>query len=153
MSLNRILVPLDLSAAGLRGLPLAKTFAADYGARLLVLHVLEDIDLPSVYGEDIANPLYDLYPEIKDRTRVEIQRAVSAAAGPDVEPEIHFAEGAAAEAIVAFAEAHEVDLIMLTRTGRRGLTHLLMGSTADGVVRSATCPVLVVPVEEDGPSS
>lgn len=145
---DTVLVPLDLSPASLHALPLAKTLAAGYDARLLLLHVLEDIDLPSIYGDDIANPIYDLYPEIKERTRTEIRRVVSASEGSEVAPEIHFAEGRTAEAIVDFSEAHNVDLIVLTRTGRRGLTRLLIGSTADGVIRAASCPVLVVPVEE-----
>ncbi len=146
---DTVLVPLDLSAASLHALALAKTMAAGYGARLVLLHVLEDIDLPSIYGDDIANPIYDLYPEIRARTQAEIQRAVAAAGGPDVAAEVHFAEGEAAEAVVAFAETHGVDLIVLTRTGKHGLTRFLIGSTADGVVRAASCPVLVVPVEED----
>ncbi len=145
-----VLVPLDLSAAGQGALPLAKTLAAGYGARLLLLHVLEDIDLPSIYGDDIANPIYDLFPEIKERTREEMRRVLASTEGPEVAAEVHFAEGEAAEAIVAFAEAHAVDLIVLTRTGRHGLTRFLIGSTADGVVRTASCPVLVVPVEEEG---
>ncbi len=146
---DAVLVPLDLSAASRHALPLAKTLAAGYGARLLLLHVLEDIDLPSIYGDDIANPIYDLYPEIRERTRTEIRRVVQASDGPSVEPEVHFAEGDPAEAVVEFADSSGADLIVLTRTGRRGLTRLLIGSTADGVIRAASCPVLVVPVEPE----
>ena len=147
---DTVLVPLDLSDASLRALPLAKQMASSYDARLLLLHVLEDIDLPSIYGDDIANPIYDLYPEIRERTEAEVRRAVRDADGPDAETAIHFAEGNPTEAAVDFAEAQGVDLIVLTRTGRRGLTRLLIGSTADGIIRAASCPVLVVPVDEEG---
>jgi nucleotide-binding universal stress UspA family protein len=149
LPVDSVLAPLDLSPASLRALPYARTFAAAYDARLDLLHVIEDIDLPAIYGEDIANPLFEQFPEIKERTRAEMERALAAAPGPEVPSSIHFEHGHADVAIVDFAEAHGSDLIVITRTGRRGLTRLLLGSAADGVLRTAPCPVLVVPVEDD----
>jgi nucleotide-binding universal stress UspA family protein len=148
LPVDSVLAPIDLSDASLRALPFARTFAAAYDARLDVLHVVEDIDLPAIYGEDIANPLHELFPEVQQRTRGEIERALAAAPGPEVPTAIHFAQGHAADAIVDFAEDEGSDLIVLTRTGRRGLTRFLIGSATDGVVRTAPCPVLVVPVTE-----
>lgn len=148
LPVERVLAPLDLSEASLRALPFARSFAAAYRARLDVLHVVEDIDLPAIYGEDLANPLHELFPEVQQRTRGEIERALAAAPGPDVPTAIHFAQGHAADAIVDFAEDEDIGLIVLTRTGRRGLTRFLIGSATDGVVRTAPCPVLVIPVEE-----
>jgi nucleotide-binding universal stress UspA family protein len=147
-AVDRVLAPLDLSDASLRALPAARSFAAAYGAQLDVLHVVEDIDIPAIYGEDIPNPLHEMFPEVQRRTRDEIDRALAAAPGPEVPSAIHFARGHAAEAIVDFAEDEGSGLIVLTRTGRRGLTRFLIGSATDGVVRAAPCPVLVVPVAE-----
>jgi nucleotide-binding universal stress UspA family protein len=149
LPVDSVLAPLDLSDASLQALPVARTFAAAYDARLDVLHVVEDIDLPAIYGEDIPNPLYEMFPEVQRRTRAEIDRALAAAPGPEVPTAVHFAQGHAADAIVDFAEDEGVDLIVLTRTGRRGLTRFLIGSATDGVVRTAPCPVLVVPVAGD----
>ena len=53
--------------------------------------------------------------------------------------------GAAARAIVEGATAEHCDLIVMGTHGRHGMAHLLMGSVAERVVRTAVCPVLVVP--------
>ena len=49
-----------------------------------------------------------------------------------------------AEAIVEYAKTHTVDIIVMGTHGRRALAHLLMGSVAERVVRTAPCPVLTV---------
>lgn len=54
--------------------------------------------------------------------------------------------GPAASEIVEFARAHGMDLIVMGTHGRRGLSHLLMGSVAERVLRTAHCPVLTVKV-------
>ena len=149
LPVDGVLTPLDLSEGSLRALPHARTFADAYNARLDLLHVFEDIDIPAIYGADIENPLFDYFPEARERTRAEMQRALADTPGPEVASSVHFAKGHADEAIVDFAEEHGTDLIVMARTGRRGLTRLLMGSTADGVLRTAPCPVLLVPVEEE----
>lgn len=149
LPVDGVLAPLDLSEGSLRALPIARTFAHAYDARLDLLHVFEDIDIPAIYGADIENPLFEHFPEARERTRAEMERAFADAPGPEVPSAIHFAKGHADEAIVDFAEEHGSDLIVMARTGRRGLSRLLMGSTADGVLRTAPCPVLLVPVEED----
>jgi len=53
--------------------------------------------------------------------------------------------GAAAKTIVECATEHQCDLIVMGTHGRHGVAHLLMGSVAERVVRTAACPVLVVP--------
>jgi nucleotide-binding universal stress UspA family protein len=52
--------------------------------------------------------------------------------------------GTPAEAIVDYARDHNCDLIVIGTHGRTGLTHMLMGSVAEKVVRLAECPVMVV---------
>jgi nucleotide-binding universal stress UspA family protein len=48
------------------------------------------------------------------------------------------------EGIVSMAEEEKVDMIVMGTHGRTGVSHLLMGSTAEKVVRAASCPVLTV---------
>jgi hypothetical protein len=52
--------------------------------------------------------------------------------------------GTPAWAIIEYAEAHDIDLIVMGTHGRGGMSHLLMGSVAERVVRTAPCPVLTV---------
>ncbi len=148
-SLDAVLVPLDLSEASLKALPLAKALAAACEARLHLLHVVEEINVPGIYG-DVANPLHELFPEVREKARAEMERAVRDAEGPNVPAEIHFAHGDADDAIVDFAEEHGADLAVMTREGRRGLSRFLIGSTTEKVVRAAPCPVAVVPTHEEG---
>jgi nucleotide-binding universal stress UspA family protein len=56
----------------------------------------------------------------------------------------HTAVGRPFEEIVRFAKEHQIDLIVIGSHGRRGLSHLLLGSVAERVVRIAGCPVLTV---------
>jgi nucleotide-binding universal stress UspA family protein len=52
--------------------------------------------------------------------------------------------GTPAMSIVEYAEGHDIDLIVMGTHGRGGMSHLLMGSVAERVVRTARCPVLTV---------
>jgi nucleotide-binding universal stress UspA family protein len=68
--------------------------------------------------------------------------------GPDGVPESRVKRqsivGRPFEEIVRYAKVHDVDLIVIGSHGRRGLSHLLLGSVAERVVRTAGCPVLTV---------
>ena len=70
--------------------------------------------------------------------------------GLDIEEVI--VHGDAAAEIVRVAAEHEVDLIVISSHGRTGIGRMIFGSTAEAVVRHASCPVLVVkpPPEEEG---
>ena len=52
--------------------------------------------------------------------------------------------GLPADEVIRSAQEHEVDLIVIATHGRTGLKHLLMGSTAERIVRHVRCAVLVV---------
>ncbi len=58
--------------------------------------------------------------------------------------ELALKRGNPAEEILAFAKQKKVDLILMSTHGRTGLTHALMGSVAEKVVRNAQCPVLTL---------
>lgn len=49
-----------------------------------------------------------------------------------------------AQAIVEYANSHDIDLIVLATHGRTGIRRLFMGSVAEAVVRTASCPVLTI---------
>jgi len=53
-------------------------------------------------------------------------------------------EGSPKVEIIAYARKHDIDLIVLSTHGRTGLTHVIMGSVAESVVRTAPCPVLTM---------
>ncbi len=122
-------------------LGVAKQIAAGHGAILHLLHVvpkLRAIGEPEV-SEDEHSP-----GEEKARARLQ-EIAAQHLAG--VQYKVHTAaapERALAKAVVRVATEVEADLIVLKTHGRKGLSHLILGSVAEEVVRTAPCPVLTL---------
>jgi nucleotide-binding universal stress UspA family protein len=56
----------------------------------------------------------------------------------------HYLKGSPVAEITGFAEREQIDLIVMASHGRTGLWRLLMGSVAEGVLRRAHCPVLII---------
>ncbi len=139
---QRILVPTDFSPTARAALDLAATLARGFDAQIHVLHV-------RVLLED---------PHLEEEERAEVQRLLAAsdgsahaalgrdAAGRDgLAVTTHLVRGiSATEAIVESCESLGCDLIVMGTHGRRGLTHALAGSVAEGVARTSPAPVLTV---------
>ncbi|MDX1545737.1 MAG: universal stress protein [Rhodothermales bacterium] len=143
MPFGSILVPVDFSEHARMALRHARVLAATLGARLDLLHVVEDQLHPAFYSFTVHS-LYDLRPDIDERAQEELEAFFEATDGPDVDAAFHVRRGHAAREIVAFAgEAHDRLIVMATH-GLRGLDHFLMGSVAERVVRRAPCPVLTL---------
>ncbi len=133
--IRHVLVPLDGSSASEQALPYAAAVARRTGARVTLAHVREDPDggegTPAAYPA----PLLD-----------DPRLAGSAEATAET------LRGAPLDALLAFADAGGVDLIVMTSRGRSGIGRALFGSVADAVVRSAEIPVLLVKPREDDPA-
>jgi nucleotide-binding universal stress UspA family protein len=67
-------------------------------------------------------------------------------AGENVVQEVLF--GNPWSAVCEYADAHEIELIVVTTHGRTGLSHIVIGSTAERIVQHASCPVLAVKATE-----
>jgi nucleotide-binding universal stress UspA family protein len=135
LPIRTILHPTDLSPNSQAAFGLACALARDYGARLLLLHVIEPPVV--VYGEGVfQHPV-----GYEDRAAAELNK-LPVPQGLTVERKL--VEGEAASEIVSVAEASGADLICIGSHGRRGLSRLLMGSIAEQVMRKAPCPVMTV---------
>jgi nucleotide-binding universal stress UspA family protein len=132
-----ILHPTDLSPRSEPAFLLACSLARDHGGRVIVLHVAER-PLVAPGGAMIHPPPGGAFEAIEEQVR--------AVKPPDaaVPVEHLLEEGDPVEEILRVARECRVDLIVMGTHGRTGLTHLLLGSVAEQVVRRATCPVLVV---------
>lgn len=138
---RRILVPLDFSVTSLRAMKIAVPLAKQSDARLLLLHVVE----PNPYatgmeGAVLVMPDATIARNAKQQLPLVARRFVP----KSVRVTSLVACGRAADVIVRTAEEKGVDLIVLSTHGHAGLDRLLMGSTAEQVVRLAKCPVFVV---------
>jgi nucleotide-binding universal stress UspA family protein len=145
---KRILVTTDFSEAGDHAIAHAFRMAADHGAEVVLLHVVETIVAP--------NPLYTQHyltdpftPEVHARVEAEARQALLERVPKDgtlaeVPHRVVVSQGLPAQEIIRTTAEQQVDLVVISTHGRTGLKHFLMGSTAERVIRHVHCPVLVV---------
>jgi nucleotide-binding universal stress UspA family protein len=134
--LKNILVPTDFEAAAEAALRYGRTLAETFGADLHVLHVEDTAMFQARFAdpatlEATARRQLGERAVADDRQRYQTHAAIERFDSPT-------------EAIVRYARAAAIDLIVMGTHGRSGADRLLMGSVAERVVRSAPCPVLTV---------
>jgi nucleotide-binding universal stress UspA family protein len=139
IQLKNILVPLDFSEMSLKSLQYAVPFAKQFGAKITLLHVVS----APVYSVDFSY-YPPLRPEQLAGVREQLEGIRDKVIPAEVSVEIAVRENLVFDGIVEEARAIRADLIIATTHGRTGLKHLVMGSTAEEVVRRAPCPVFVV---------
>ena len=137
---KNILVPVDFSPASLDGLRYALGLARPFGARLTALHVIESLGPMVRLKVDVDAHKRKLREDVKLRLE-ELHLEVDEPAGAF---DTLFREGTSYHEIVAMAQSGDFDLIIMASRGRSGLVDMLLGSTAERVVRHAPCSVLVV---------
>jgi len=146
IAIRRILAPTDFSEAAQHGLNCARRFADDFGAELVLLHVLEPLPPTSFMAVPDATTFSPA-----DFSAAE--RKLRAAAGLTRDETTGRAcykirTGVPSHEIVETAKETDADLIVLATHGYTGWKHFCIGSTAERVVRAAPCPVLVVREKE-----
>jgi nucleotide-binding universal stress UspA family protein len=141
--INKILVATDFSEHADHAIAHAAELSAKFAAPLVVFHVASAPVVPVPDGFVIISPtaLTDLRMAVAAGLEQAVARAHNAGA---VAVESGSAEGAAWEQIVDGARERACDLIVVGTHGRSGLSRVLLGSTAERVVRKAACAVLVV---------
>ncbi|KAB1188475.1 MULTISPECIES: universal stress protein [Haloferax] len=136
---SEILVPTDGSKAAERAIQHALDIAQTYGARIHALYVVDTSIYTSLdAGADVV--IDALEREGKVATR-HVEEAADAA-GVDVDTEV--VTGTAYRSIHKYIEDHDIDLVVMGTHGRTGLSHYLLGSVTERVVRTSTVPVLTV---------
>ncbi len=135
-----ILCPTDFSHDAARALEVATDLARQNDATLLLLHVADTLGPEGATFGQVAT---ELQPEGHvHRLEGLLRQQLPADAGVPVR--FLLREGDPAAEIVGVATSERCDLIVSGTHGRTGLSHLLMGSVAERVVRTSPCPVLVV---------
>ena len=145
-NVTTILVPTDFSEPSDAALDYAATLAAKVGAALHLLHVFED---PYVTGGAFAAEMYapippDLRESLYQEAKARLAGRLAKIGGAKFNATAEVYSGPTAKAIVEYAKTNEIDLIVMATHGRGGMAHLLLGSVAERVVRTAPCPVLTV---------
>lgn len=148
MKLEHLLVPVDFSENSTPAIEAALALAKPAGARVTLLHVLEPIIIP--YGESLPiEPPSDVVR--REGAEGEMER-LRGRYGLEGKLDTLVLSGSAWDTICETADHKHVDLIVLTSHGHTGLRRLLLGSTAERIVRHARCPVLVLKSFKESPA-
>jgi universal stress protein A len=145
MAIKRILIPIDFSDHSLKALAYARDFAKPFGAELCVLYVVEPIYYATPADMYATSPNIALL--LDEQRRVGAQQLARIHADlKEKGARVRTLQktGSAAQSIVDTAKSVKAGLIIMGTHGRTGLSHMLMGSVAEKVVRTAGCPVLTV---------
>lgn len=143
LAINVIVVPTDFSNHSLAALEYAVGMAEAYDARLKVIFVNE----PGLEISDMA------WVGVDERTMSEaqltesrrsIEKIVLDRIPVDISVDAEILHGNAVKKIIEYASDVNADLIIMATHGRTGMSHVLLGSVAEQVVRKAPCPVLTL---------
>jgi nucleotide-binding universal stress UspA family protein len=143
--IKNILVATDFSECSDSALTYGRALAHRFGARLHVLHTVE-IMPPDVVGMGgFVSAVPQLQADLEKGAREQLDRVLTAEDRRELAGVTVLTTGETpAQAIDEYAAKSNIDLIVIGTHGRKGLSHLVMGSVAEKIVRTAPCPVLTV---------
>ena len=141
--INKILTAIDFSENSDYAFDYALTLAKQFDSQLTILHVInEPVDLRGFYVPHIS--FEQLEKEIEEGAEKMMAKFCSSKMGDFTNFTTSIVTGIPYEEIIRSAREAAVSLIVLGTHGRTGLDHLIFGSTAERVVRGASCPVLTI---------
>jgi nucleotide-binding universal stress UspA family protein len=144
ITIRRILCPIDLSDASLRALQHAAALAGWYESSLTAFYV--DTTLPIEDAADFAFAPLAVIEAARTSRALQDVRTFASRASSVTKVDVAVEESTHVEgAILEASRALPADLIVMGSHGRSGVSRLLLGSVAERVLRSAPCPVMVVP--------
>jgi nucleotide-binding universal stress UspA family protein len=143
MDIRQILAPVDFSEFSKQAAESALALAQTFGAKLLLLHVVE-LPVYPIEGFVPSSMGTTLLEDLERQASLDLAQLLPETQHATVEVIRQVVVGTAYHKIIEVAEAEKVDLIVMATHGRTGLSHLVMGSVAERVVRTAPCPVLTI---------
>jgi len=151
IQMQTILLPTDGSDCSTKAATYALSFAKQYGARIVALHVIDQRweeqsrAVLTEMGQDLTQKIRVGYEEEARRIVAHVVEA-GTDVGVSIEPRVIV--GVPFEEIVRVGREISADLIIMGTHGRTGMSHLFLGSVTEKVIRRAPCPVLTVRPEE-----
>ena len=140
---GKILIAVDFSENSEYAFDYALTLVKQFAGELTILHVInEPVDLRGFYVPHIS--FEQLEKEIEEGAHKMMEKFCAARLADFSNYQTAIVSGVPYEEIIRKAEEMAASLIVVGTHGRTGLDHLIFGSTAERVVRSASCPVLTI---------
>ena len=143
MQIKTILFPTDFSNGARAAMDHAVSLAKDYHAKLVLLYVIQDISIAEWYIPSSIS-VTDLVEDMQKSAMREMDKWYGEVAAMVNDVEKMIVRGVPFVEIIRTAKEKNADLIVIGTHGRTGIDHMLFGSTAEKVVRKASCPVLTV---------
>jgi len=141
---SRILCAVDFSDASLGGLEYALTLAKETHAELLLMHVIEGLPDPPDWQQPPSPAVLEYLRLSEGHALAQLRRALPADIQTWCRPHIVLATGKPYREILRAARDQDAHLIVMGVHGRNAVDRLFFGSTANQVVRTASCPVLTL---------
>ena len=144
--MKTIVAALDFSDASKPVLEMAGSLATAYGATLHLVHVVEPEPSYSAYGftPEEFPAIHVFQKEARERAEAALKKKRESLSA-DLKVETHLLEGNPLNALLEFATETGADLVALGSHGHGVMASVLLGSVAEGLVRKAEVPALVVP--------
>ncbi len=144
IALKNILVATDFGEASDAALAYGRELARTFDATLHVLHVADDVYV-RLGGDAYVAVLPELQKDVEQAAHTSLDNLIGVpAAGEPAVQKVVLTSASTAAAVVQYAKDTSIDLIIVGTHGRGAVAHLLMGSVAERIVRTAPCPVLTV---------
>jgi len=139
INIKRVLCPLDFSEFSQEALPHAVNLCRDFGATLVLCHV---VDPRMDYAEWTAQAMVNNSEHLVAASQTHLEQLVEQIKGLSTEVKVII--GVPASTLIGLVEEENIDLVVMPTHGRKGISHALLGSTAETLATKAPCPVLTV---------
>jgi len=142
INFQKILCPIDYSNCSMNALTYAAELALKDAARLYLMYVKDE--RVSAYGGLKFDAEFNHAAETVTGMEQKLRSSISEEIRNCINVEVLIRVGVPFEEILKVARDKEVDLIVMGTHGRTGITHMVIGSVAENVIRKAPCPVLCI---------
>jgi len=145
--MKTIVAAVDFSNATLGVLEMAGSLAKAFGAQLHLLHVIEQEPTYTAYGftPDEYPVLHEFQAEAKRRAASKLEDLLATTTSSLPGTSVHLIEDSPLHGIINYVKQNSADLVVLGSHGHGVVVSLLLGSVAEGMVRKAVVPTLIVP--------
>jgi len=150
-AMKNIIVAVDFSNATPAVLEMAVSLAESFGADLQLLHVIEPEPAYTAYGftPDEFPMMNSFHEEAKRRASFKLEELLAQVRGGLPSATCHLAEGNPLRELLEHVKQSHADFVVIGSHGHGVIASLLLGSLAEGMVRKATVPTLVVPAKPE----
>jgi nucleotide-binding universal stress UspA family protein len=141
ISIQGVMVPVDFSKESILAAKFGASLAEEYKTKLYVLHVMEPVH-PSLRGYIVDFEQFQ--QRMIAQAKEDLENVIPKAVKDRIPVEFILEIGHPSYVIVEKAKELGVDVLVIATHGRTGLSHVLLGSVAEKVIRHAPCPVFVI---------